>query len=410
MDKYQPYLEWIDARHEDMLERVLKWSAINSGSTNVAGLGIMIEALRQAFEPLGGAIEDIPLNPREVVLCDGTVGQEPLGHALRVTKRAQARHKILLAIHMDTVFAADHPFQDCRFIDNNTLNGPGVADAKGGIAVILTALEALERSPFAGEIGFQVLINPDEEIGSPGSAGLLEEAARWAHLGLLYEPALADGTLAGARKGSGNYAAVVRGRSAHAGREHAKGRNAIAALAEFIGAIDGLNGQREGVTVTAAVIEGGAALNVVPDLAICRFNIRIGVPGDQDWIEGCLDAISGRIARRDGIAIELHGGFGRPPKILSDHDKRLLDLIAGCGSELGLAIKAKATGGCCDGNNLAALGLANVDTLGARGGAIHSADEFLLLDSLTERAKLTALFLMKLGAGEIEWSTAAPRG
>lgn len=409
MDKYQPYLEWIDARREDMLERVLKWSAINSGSTNVAGLGIMIEALRQAFEPLGGAIEDIPLTPREVVLSDGAPGQEPLGRALRVTKRAQARHKILLAIHMDTVFAADHPFQDCRFIDDNTLNGPGVADAKGGIAVILTALEALERSPFAGDIGFQVLINPDEEIGSPGSAALLEEAARWAHLGLLYEPALADGTLAGARKGSGNYAAVVRGRSAHAGREHEKGRNAIAAVAEFIGEIDGLNGQREGVTVTAAVIEGGAALNVVPDLAICRFNIRIGVPADQDWIEGCLDAITTRIARRDGIRVELHGGFGRPPKILTDDNKHLLDLIAECGAELGLAIKARATGGCCDGNNLAALGLANIDTLGARGGAIHSGDEFLLLDSLTERAKLTALFLMKLGAGEIEWSAGAPR-
>lgn len=409
MDKYQPYLEWIDGRHEDMLERVLKWSAINSGSTNVAGLGNMMAALREAFEPLGGAIEDIPLAPREVVLSDGTLGQEPLGHALRITKRAQARHKILLAIHMDTVFAADHPFQDCRFIDGNTLNGPGVADAKGGIAIILTALEALERSPFATDIGFQVLINPDEEIGSPGSAALLAEAARWAHLGLLYEPALADGTLAGARKGSGNYAAVIRGRPAHAGREHEKGRNAIAALAEFIGEIDGLNGQREGVTVNAAVIEGGAALNVVPDLAICRFNIRIAVPGDRDWIEGCLDAIRGRIARRDGIAIELHGGFGRPPKILTDDNKRLLDLIAGCGAELGLTIRTKATGGCCDGNNLAALGLANVDTLGARGGAIHGGDEFLLLDSLTERAKLTALFLMKLGAGEIAWATAARR-
>ncbi|MFQ5535684.1 MAG: M20/M25/M40 family metallo-hydrolase, partial [Sphingomonadales bacterium] len=208
---------------------------------------------------------------------------------------------------------------------------------------------------------------------------------------------------AGARKGSGNFTAVMRGRAAHAGREHHLGRNAVAALAEFITGIDALNGQREGMTVNAAMIDGGKALNVVPDMALCRFNIRVEQPADQTWIEDELVALRARIGQRDGITIEFHGGFGRPPKVLSDHNGYLFRLFSDCGERLGITIAHKPTGGCCDGNNLAAAGLANIDTLGVRGGNIHSAEEFLLLDSLTERAKLTALFLMKLGAGEIAW-------
>ncbi|MFQ5535249.1 MAG: M20/M25/M40 family metallo-hydrolase, partial [Sphingomonadales bacterium] len=170
MERYQPVLDWIDGQHQRMVQRVLSWAAINSGSTNTDGLGSMIGALATAFGGLGGTLEEITLPDRELVDAGGELQNAPLGRALRLIKRPEARHKVLLAIHMDTVFAKDHPFQDCRYLDDNTVNGPGVADAKGGIAVMLTALEALERSPFAEAIGFQVLLNPDEEIGSPGSA------------------------------------------------------------------------------------------------------------------------------------------------------------------------------------------------------------------------------------------------
>lgn len=118
--------------------------------------------------------------------------------------------RVLLAGHMDTVFGADHPFQSARLIDGDTLNAPGAADMKGGLLVMLFALQAVERSRLADRIGYEIVINADEEIGSPGSARLMTEAARRAQFACLYEPALADGTLAGARKGSGNFSAIIR--------------------------------------------------------------------------------------------------------------------------------------------------------------------------------------------------------
>ena len=103
---------------------------------------------------------------------------------------------------------------------------------------------------------------------------------------------------------------------------------------------------------------------------------------------------------REGYALELHGGFTRMPKILSPANERLFALAQDCGRELGLALEHLPTGGCCDGNNLAAAGVPNIDTLGVHGGAIHSAKEWMRVSSLTERGQLSALLLLRLAAGE----------
>ena len=408
MISYTPYMQWIDRQYDSMLQLLIDWSTINSGSWNLSGLGRMRQAIRTRFESLGSVPEEIALEPMEGIDATGNRVQLPLGKALRFVKRPRAPQRIFLGGHMDTVFGADHAFQKTRRRDARSLNGPGVADLKGGLVVMLTALEALERSPYAEALGWEILINPDEEIGSPGSAPLLEAAARRNHLGLIYEPALADGTLAGARKGSGNYTVVVRGKAAHAGREHALGRNAIVALADFITALNALNGQRSDITVNPGRIDGGGPVNIVPDLAICRFNVRVGSLEEQTWVASEIHRLCDVINQREGFAIELLGGFGRPPKALTPQNRRLFEMVSVCGRELGVEVRWQPTGGCCDGNNLAAAGLPNVDTLGVRGGNIHSAEEFVVLDSLTERAKLSALLLMKIGAGEL--SIPAPVG
>ena len=135
---------------------------------------------------------------------------------------------------MDTVFGEDHAFQKTRWLEDGVLNGPGVADMKGGLSVMLAALKAVEKSNSAERIGYEVVINSDEEVGSPASATLLAQAAAGKRAALTYEPAaLPDGTLAGARPGSGNFSFVVRGRSAHAGRNPEDGRNAIVAASEL---------------------------------------------------------------------------------------------------------------------------------------------------------------------------------
>ncbi|HXI86579.1 MAG TPA: peptidase dimerization domain-containing protein, partial [Parvularculaceae bacterium] len=212
---------------------------------------------------------------------------------------------------------------------------------------------------------------------------------------------LADGTLAGARKGSGNFSAVFRGRSAHAGREHQFGRNAVVAAAEFATRLDRLSGKREGLTVNVARIDGGGPNNVVPDKAVVRFNVRINEPEDAAFVERNAKALIAEIGAREGYCAHLHGGFGRPPKPMTPALEAFFRALKGLGVELGLDIGWKATGGCCDGNNIAAAGVPVIDTLGARGANIHSADEIVKLDSLEERAKLSALLLLRVAAGDI---------
>jgi glutamate carboxypeptidase len=268
---------------------------------------------------------------------------------------------------------------------------------------MLTAVRALERSPWAANLGWDILINPDEEIGSPGSAPLLEQAARDNHLGLVFEPALADGTLVSARKGSGNFAVVIRGRAAHAGRSPHLGRNAINALAEFIVELNALAVARNGMTVNVGAVTGGGAVNVVPDLALCRFNVRVTKQEDQKSFEENLGALVAKISARDGISVEVHGNFARPPKPLEGKSRELADHVSQCGRELGLPVTWISTGGACDGNNLHSAGLPTIDSLGVKGGNLHSFEEYVVLDSLTERAQLTALLLMKLASGEIKW-------
>ncbi|RJQ83805.1 MAG: hydrolase [Desulfobacteraceae bacterium] len=398
---YGPHIDWIDRQQPQMVQRVEEWSRINSGSHHLEGLARMCAVLQEAFAVLEAEMEVLDCDPMAHVNGAGEVENLPLGKALHLVKRPDAAVQVFLGGHMDTVFGKDHPFQETRRPDGRRLCGPGAADLKGGLVVMLTALQALEQSPFAPGIGWEVLINPDEEIGSPGSARLLTACARRNQMGLLYEPALADGALAGVRKGSGNFTVVVRGRAAHAGRDFQRGRNAIVALAEYTQALHALNGRREGVTINPGQVEGGGAVNIVPDLAILRFNTRISALEDRQWLEEQLIGLDQQFVQRDGITLRRHGQFTRPPKPISQANERLLASVAECGRMLGVALVWQATGGCCDGNNLAAAGLPNVDTLGVRGGDIHSDREYIMLDSLAERAKLSALLLMRLAGGEV---------
>ena len=396
-------VQWIDTQRSVMHERVVRWSDINSGTFNLQGLNQLANELQRDFGVLGGATEAIPLEPAPSIDSDGRLVTTPLGKALRIVKRPNSPLRVFACIHMDTVYPADDPFRTTTLVDENTLRGPGVADAKGGLAVMLTALEALERSPHAATIGWEVLINPDEEIGSIGSGPLLAKAARANHLGLVFEPALPGGAMAERRRGAGNFTVVVRGRSAHAGRDFKSGRNAVVAAAELAVRLHALNDTLPGVTVNVGRLEGGRAVNVVPDLAICRVNVRTTVPQDQQLIREKLDELVAAIHTPDGITAELHGGFMSPPKLPDEPTRALMSHVTTCAREVGIALEWKPAGGACDGNRLAAAGLPTVDTLGPCGGDLHSPTEFLLLDSLTQRAKLTALLLTKLASGEMKW-------
>ena len=266
---------------------------------------------------------------------------------------------------------------------------------KGGIAVMLAALKAVERSPLGDRLGYEVVINSDEEVGSLASAALLEQSAKGKRAGLTYEPAaLPDGTLAGARPGSGNFGMVVHGRSAHAGRNPEDGRNALLAAADLALRLAAL--RREGLTVNPSRIEGGSPSNVVPDLAVLRVNLRPRTPELEADTKRAIDAIIAAVAAEHDVTIEARGEFGRPPKPLTREAEALFGLVKRAGADLGQAIDWKPSGGVCDGNNIAACGVPVVDTMGVRGGKIHSMEEFLIVDSLSERAALSALTILRL--------------
>ncbi len=387
------HLEWLDDQAPLMLSLVEELCNQNSGTTNLGGLQNVATRLTGLFSQLKGDMEVLDSGTYSELSDEGIVLEHGLGQMVRISKWPKAKRRVALCIHMDTVYSANHPFQKCQRLPNGYLNGPGVADAKGGLVVMLHALLALERSPLAGQLGWDVLINADEEIGSPGSAAMIESLARKCDFGLLFEPTLPDGTMVSWRKGSGSFNFIVRGRSAHAGRDFENGRNAIVAAAKLATAVSALNTDPE-VTFNVGKISGGGPLNMVPALAILRINVRVKTVEQQAFLENQLADLAEVAGREDGIAVELMGEFSSPPKPLSPDVDELKRQIESAGRLVGVNVRWQGTGGTCDGNKFASFGLPNIDTLGPCGGSIHSPDEFLIPESLVPRTKLAATVLL----------------
>ena len=386
------------AAAEPMLDQVETWAAVNSGSRNLDGLAQMARIYADAFAALPGEVRLLDPSPVDNMEADGLLRPLEHGRNLHLKVRPEAPVQLLFTGHMDTVYGADHPFQDLEWREPGVLGGPGVADMKGGIAVMLAALKGVERSGAARNFGYEVVINSDEEVGSPGSAALIAAAARGKKAALTYEPAaLPDGTLAGDRPGSGNFSIFVHGRSAHAGRNPEEGRNAVVAAADLTLRLAAARGS--GLSVNPARIDGGGPNNVVPDHAVLRINMRPQTLADQERAQQALDNAVEDVASAHDVRITMHGGFARPPKPIDAAARNLFELVRRCGADLGQEISWRASGGVCDGNNIAACGVPVVDTMGVRGGAIHSSEEYLIVDSLAERAQLSALTILRLASG-----------
>ncbi|MGC1269302.1 MAG: hydrolase [Croceibacterium sp.] len=382
-----------------MLDRTLRWCAINSFTGNLPGLAAQAEELAAAFATLPGTVELVAPAPVTAMDAAGTLRELAHGQHLVLRVRPRAERRFLLTGHMDTVYPPDHPFRDGRWLDADRYNAPGAADMKGGIAVILAALAAFESSPAAASVGYDVLINSDEETGSLSSGALIADLAREKAAALTYEPsARPDGTLAHARGGSGNYSVAITGRSAHAGRNPEDGRNAVVAASALAVALHAMRGADLGVN--PARIEGGSANNVVPDHAVLRFNIRPQNVEAADWFERNFNVVLHEIEHDHEVTAQVHGGITRPPKAVDARAQGLFDLVQRTGADLGQPFGWQPSGGVCDGNNIAACGVPVVDTMGVRGGAIHSPEEYLIAPSLAERAALSAVVLHRLAMGE----------
>lgn len=386
-----------------MVERTVGWSSVNTGSTNTKGLKAFAPNLADAYSALEADITLQPAEPFESINGRGETEEIHTGPIVRVNARPEAPIQIVMSGHYDTVFPADSGFDEVKDLGNGRLNGPGLADMKGGLCLMIEALKVFEASDLRDRIGYQIVVTPDEEIGNFASAGALTEAASsGALIGMTYEPCMETGAMSGGRKGSAVYDVVFHGRASHAGRAHDEGRSAIAAAAAFVHELEGLNGKYEGVTFNTGKIDGGNAVNIVPDLAIVRFGARAPDAEAAAWAGAQVQALIDAAIKRDGISAHGHGGFYRPPKPRNAAQQALFDAVHGTGRAIGLDLEFIDTGGVCEGNNIFAAGVPNVDTLGVRGGRIHSSEEFVDTDSFSERAALSALLLNRLADGRID--------
>lgn len=386
----------IDDAEEEMIALLKKWADVNSYSDNIEGLDHMLTLIEQEASLLSGEMEIIPLAKRKKIDSKGKISEIAQGKALHITKHPNAKCQVLLAGHYDTVYPKNSSFQKTEMIDQNTLQGPGVADMKGGLIVMLKALQIIEASPYQGQLGFEVIINPDEEVGSAGSEHIYKKAAKGKIAGLIFEPSFHDGSLVSSRKGSANFTLVAYGKAAHAGRDFEKGRSAIVALSKFIHESERFNDLKNGISINFGHIEGGGPVNIVPDFAILQINVRIMQASDLEKIKEDFHRLLKKISTETEIKFEFHEITTRAPKPFDEKTAKLFDILKKVSLQVGEEIKLVASGGVSDGNILASVGLPTIDTLGVVGGNIHTHTEYMLINSLKNRVKLTVSLLIEL--------------
>jgi len=307
---------------------------------------------------------------------------------------SRKKGQIVALGHSDTVWPLGTlktmPFRQAR----GRLWGPGVLDMKAGLVFFAFAMRILRELdvPVAHKVILQV--NSDEEVGSPSSRLLTEEAARESVAVLVLEPGTGlDGKLKTARKGVGDYRVTVRGRAAHAGLDFEKGANAVVEMARQIERIAGFTRLEKGITVSPGVIQGGTRSNVVP--AECQVEVDVRAPSAaaQRYLERQLASLKPFDKR---CTLEVAGGLNRPPMERSAGSRRLFQTARKLGAELGVTLEESSSGGGSDGNFTAALGIPTLDGLGAVGEGAHAPHESILIDRIADRTALLAKLVAAL--------------
>ena len=336
----QTALDWLVSHQDQMADDLEQLCNINSGSDSVPGLEQAAKWLIDYFAPLDLPCHKIELPSFQQLDDQGAAVTQQTGVALRWDLHSAHENqcpRILLSIHYDTVYGPRSDFQRCERYEaagsdgtiEHRMRGPGVIDAKGGIVVLRWAVMAAQRFLDLSKIQLSVVLTPDEEIGSPSTSALWRQVADQFDFAMLYEPAMADGSLVSQRKGTGTFIFVVRGKSAHSGRNFQEGRNAVVHACKIAMALDAHNGVRQDVTINVGRIRGGDAVNVVPDLAVLRVNVRVSSPEDQAWIEARVQQVVQVYQDSEsGYQVELHGGINSAPKIVDGNTQRWMEMVS----------------------------------------------------------------------------------
>lgn len=381
----------IGKRRDELIEQLRRLVAIPTGHNHAPGLDEVRGILTQRLADLGAEITMAPGDPKPSWLQGGTGDKAPPSAVC--TKLTPGLPRILLVGHLDTVFAPDGKFQVLNIAsDGKSATGPGVVDMKGGLVTTIAALEALTAEGVG--VAWTFVLTSDEETGSYHSERVISEQARQHDLGLVMEPALPGGELVVERLGSGQFMIEAFGRSAHVGRAFETGVSAVNALARAIVAIADMPDVDRGRIINIGPVQGGDATNAVPAHASAWGNVRYPTRDIADELSSMLSTLE--TSESALPRVKVHTSFNRPAKPMTPAVESLALRAREAAEALGQTLPFAKTGGVCDGNILQNAGLPCIDTLGVRGGGLHTTDEWIELDSLVERAQLMAVLVSRL--------------
>ena len=355
---------------KSLLKRLVETESPSRDKGTVDRVGVIVaeEARR-----LGARVEIIP-------------NKETGDHVLaRFNPVASALAPVLLLGHMDTVFPLG-TIENFQYREaDGTISGPGTLDMKAGIVIAFAAIEEALRAGLRRPV--TLLCTSDEEIGSHTSREHIERLAKESALVLVLEGGLVDGSLKTWRKGVGQFRVRTKGRAAHSGGDHEKGRNAIEEMAHQIIAIQKLTDYSQQTTVNVGVIQGGTVVNVVPEEAVIQVDVRVMQPGEWERLEAEMSRLQPVL---DGTSIEVTGHLNRPPMPFDETMKATFERAKSIAARIGMDVKSGGTGGASDGNFVAPLGIPVLDGLGAVGEGYHSEREYIFAESLEQRARLVS--------------------
>lgn len=369
----------MEPRYRELLGSLVN---INTATNNLAGLVQARQLLIPHFEALGLVLNRHRLPDGREVLSFETPGATP---------------KVMLVGHLDTVFPATGSFLTLKE-QGDRLTGPGVIDMKGGVVLLLNVLEQLKKQGRLDQV--RVVLNDDEEIGSPNSKAVLRKLAQGLPFGLVFEPGLADGAVVSGQSGIRWIKLSTTGKAAHAGLEPEKGIDACLDLAMKAKKVAELARSAQGLTINPGLIEGGSKPNIVCEKASVTFDIRFRSLSDWQQVSKAIAQISAvsdvyNPLLQQGTHTEMTQ-LAEMPLLPSENTAELLVRIQASARALGQTVPARAVGYGSDGNNLAETGMQLLVGVGPYGGGMHTDQEFMLLKSYQERLALLTLLITQI--------------
>ncbi|GAM73369.1 putative carboxypeptidase G2 [Vibrio ishigakensis] len=364
------------------IEQLSSLVNVDCGSHTPEGVAKIADILTPMFESIGFSVTRHTVAPNA-------------GPCLEITNKPDAEQfDVMLCGHMDTVFPEGTVAKRPLSFDEEKIYGPGATDMKSGILSAWYALQQMSTEQ-RDKLSILVALNCDEEIGSRYSRDWIESMARKSKRVLVCEAARVSGNLIRSRKGNAKYELTFNGVASHAGSALEQGVSAIYELAHWSLAIKDMVNLETGTTMNVGVIEGGLAVNVVPDYAKATVDLRFWNTDEAEAIDAKLREMA-KTPFENGASVEVNRVTFKPSMIPTEATEALISMVSEEADKLELVYGWENAGGGSDGNFTANVGTPTLDGFGPMGAGFHSDKEYLLIDSIKPRIDLLANVLNRL--------------